>query len=153
MISVRDYESEANLNDIMVFLGDILSEPYSRWTYRYFVGEFPQYCILAVDSVTSRLVGCIIGRVDFDQSIGSHGYIGMVAVDPSYRNQGIAQLLIKEELNRFKADGFSDVILETEVTNPASLRVYQKYGFLREQLLPKYYLNGNDAFRLRLNMC
>jgi ribosomal protein S18 acetylase RimI-like enzyme len=40
------------------------------------------------------------------------------------------------------------VVLETEVTNAAALRLYGKLGFAREERLLKYYLNGVDAFRL-----
>ena len=43
---------------------------------------------------------------------------------------------------------FLQVVLETEATNTAALRLYEKLGFVRDKRLPKYYLNGNDAFRL-----
>jgi hypothetical protein len=42
------------------------------------------------------------------------------------------------------------VVLEAEVTNAGALRLYENLGFVRDKLLPKYYLNGNDAYRLKL---
>jgi peptide alpha-N-acetyltransferase len=42
------------------------------------------------------------------------------------------------------------IALETEIDNTASLRLYQKLGFLRTKRLHRYYLNGNTAFRLLL---
>ena len=42
------------------------------------------------------------------------------------------------------------VVLETELTNAASLSLYEKLGFSRSKLLKRYYMNGNDAFRLKL---
>ena len=39
-------------------------------------------------------------------------------------------------------------MLETEVTNTASLKLYGRLGFLRTKRLHRYYLNGNTAFRL-----
>lgn len=42
------------------------------------------------------------------------------------------------------------VVLETEVTNTASLKLYERLGFLRSKRLHRYYLNGNTAFRLVL---
>jgi len=39
-------------------------------------------------------------------------------------------------------------VLETEVTNTASLKLYGRLGFLRTKRLHRYYLNGNTAFRL-----
>ena len=40
-------------------------------------------------------------------------------------------------------------MLETEEANTAALRLYEKLGFVRDKRLPSYYLNGNDAFRLK----
>jgi peptide alpha-N-acetyltransferase len=40
-------------------------------------------------------------------------------------------------------------VLETEVTNESALRLYEALGFVRDKRLPKYYLNGNDAYRLK----
>jgi N-alpha-acetyltransferase 30 len=43
------------------------------------------------------------------------------------------------------------VTLETEVSNKAAQRLYQDtFGFIREELLVRYYLNWGDAYRLRL---
>lgn len=43
-----------------------------------------------------------------------------------------------------------EIVLETEVTNTASLKLYERLGFLRSKRLHRYYLNGNTAFRLVL---
>lgn len=42
------------------------------------------------------------------------------------------------------------IALETEVTNTAAIKLYQRLGFLRSKRLHRYYLNGNSAFRLVL---
>ena len=49
-----------------------------------------------------------------------------------------------------KQSGADEVILETEITNTAALRLYENIGFLRDKRLAAYYLNGNDAFKLKL---
>merc|ERR1712000_451141 len=49
-----------------------------------------------------------------------------------------------------KERGADEIVLETEVTNEASLRLYERLGFLRSKRLHRYYLNGNTAFRLVL---
>jgi peptide alpha-N-acetyltransferase len=79
------------------------------------------------------------------------GYIGMLAVQSSYRRQGIGKALVKQVLKRMKEMGCKSVTLETEVSNTSAQRLYQdSFGFVREELLVRYYLNFNDAFRLRL---
>lgn len=42
------------------------------------------------------------------------------------------------------------VVLETEVTNQAALSLYENLGFVRDKYLHQYYLNGVDAYRLKL---
>ena len=42
------------------------------------------------------------------------------------------------------------VVLETEVTNTNAMNLYSRLGFIREKRLFRYYLNGVDAFRLKL---
>ena len=42
------------------------------------------------------------------------------------------------------------IVLETERTNVGALSLYQNLGFLRDKRLHRYYLNGVDAFRLKL---
>ena len=40
--------------------------------------------------------------------------------------------------------------LEAEVTNKGALALYGRLGFVRAKRLFRYYLNGVDAFRLKL---
>ena len=46
--------------------------------------------------------------------------------------------------------GADEILLETEVTNLAALRLYEALGFVRDKRLSSYYLSGFDAFRLKL---
>jgi ribosomal protein S18 acetylase RimI-like enzyme len=45
---------------------------------------------------------------------------------------------------------FSKVVLETECHNTLAISLYERLGFIREKRLTGYYLNGKDAFRLKL---
>lgn len=42
------------------------------------------------------------------------------------------------------------IALETEITNTAAMKLYERLGFLRSKRLHRYYLNGNSAFRFML---
>ena len=46
--------------------------------------------------------------------------------------------------------GCDECYLETEITNKGALRLYERLGFMRDVRLIRYYLNGNDAFKLKL---
>lgn len=58
--------------------------------------------------------------------------------------------LVRRALERMQAMGCQEVALETEVCNTAALGLYERLGFAREERLLRYYLNGGDAFRLKL---
>ena len=42
------------------------------------------------------------------------------------------------------------VVLETEITNKGALALYERLDFIRDKRLHAYYMNGVDAFRLKL---
>ena len=79
------------------------------------------------------------------------GYIGMLAVENTHRRSGIGTALVQRAIHRMKEMGCESIKLETEVSNKAAMRLYEdRLGFIREELLTKYYLNWGDAYRLRL---
>lgn len=49
-----------------------------------------------------------------------------------------------------KSEGADEIVLETEITNIAALKLYESFGFIRDKRLLTYYLNGNDAYKLKL---
>jgi peptide alpha-N-acetyltransferase len=76
----------------------------------------------------------------------------MLAVSSEYRNQGIATSLVRMAIDKMIARGADEVVLETEETNVAAMRLYERLGFLRSKKLHRYYLNGNSAYRLVLRV-
>ncbi|KAL7467747.1 hypothetical protein ACHAXS_007991 [Conticribra weissflogii] len=156
----------------MRLVGQDLSEPYSIFTYRYFLHRWPQLCILAVPTGKSegensepqmrRPIGCVVCKIDSsdgsdygtledDNSKVCVGYIGMLAVEKSHRRSGIGTALAQRAIHRMQQMGCESIRLETEVTNKGAISLYEdRLGFLREELLVKYYLNWGDAYRLRL---
>ncbi|XP_028677137.1 N-alpha-acetyltransferase 30 [Erpetoichthys calabaricus] len=142
------YESELQMPDIMRLITKDLSEPYSIYTYRYFIHNWPQLCFLAM--VREECVGAIVCKLDMHKKMFRRGYIAMLAVDSKYRRKGIGTNLVKKAIYAMVDGDCDEVVLETEITNKSALKLYENLGFVRDKRLFRYYLNGVDALRLKL---
>ncbi|MCJ1441122.1 MAG: N-alpha-acetyltransferase mak3 [Stictis urceolatum] len=126
-----------------------LSEPYSIYVYRYFLYQWGDLCFMAVDE-ESKLVGVVVSKLEPHRGGPLRGYIAMLAVREEYRGQGIATKLVRQAIDAMIERDAEEIVLETEVTNTAAMKLYERLGFLRSKRLHRYYLNGNTAFRLVL---
>jgi len=125
-----------------------LSEPYSIYTYRYFVYNWPDLCFFALDG--DRYVGVIVCKMEETMEGVQMGYIAMLAVEVEYRKRGIGKALSEMAIETMAMKDAAMISLETELTNKPALALYQSLGFIRERRLLRYYMNGVDAFRLKL---
>jgi peptide alpha-N-acetyltransferase len=149
------YTGEMFLQGIIDLISVDLSEPYSIFTYRYFINNWPNLCFLTLEPSeeaggTPRVVGVIVCKQDRHRSGTMRGYIAMLAVHHSMRKLGIGRKLVQLAVRAMRDGGCDEGVLETEVTNLGALRLYEGLGFVRDKRLHRYYLNGNDAFRLKV---
>ena len=145
-ITYRQYKGEEEVQEVFKLIDDELSEPYGLFTYRYFLAVCPQHCILAHDG--DKLVGGIVGR-ETKKGDRVKGYIAMLVVLKEYRKKGIGKKLAIDLINKMK-ETCNEVVLETEVDNYGALHLYESLGFVRTKRLFRYYLNGNEAYRLKI---
>ena len=165
-IELRMYPGENAISHVMDLIAKELrygranSEPYQIYTYRYFLNQWcvdadrPRFCYIAYTcSDTGEVpVGVIVGKMDRHLR-GSRlwrGYIAMLSVDMAWRRNGIGARLVQKLIDEMRLFGTDEVVLETEQDNHAALALYERHGFIREKRLYRFYLNGNDAFRLIL---
>lgn len=96
------------------------------------------------------LAGVVVSKLEPHRGGPLRGYIAMLATKDSYRGKGIATALVRMALDAMIARDADEVALETEETNSAAMKLYERLGFLRSKKLHRYYLNGNSAYRLVL---
>lgn len=148
-ITYKVYESELELPSIMKLIQKDLSEPYSIYTYRYFIHNWPNLCYLAL--YEDKCVGCIVCKLDIHRQMIKRGYIAMLAVDKDFRKLKIGTTLVQKAIRVMIANQADEVVLETEITNQPALKLYENLGFVRDKRLFHYYLNGVDALRLKVS--
>lgn len=194
-IVYRQYRDERDLPALMELIDRDLSEPYSIFTYRYFVAQWPKLCFLAVDPTAGRggggggggeaaaattpagggkdaaaaaadkpplppvllpdgegaAAGVVVCKAEPHRDRGlMRGYLAMLVVDRAHRGKGIGAALARRALAAMEAHPCDEVALEAEAGNRAALSLYRSLGFLRDKRLHRYYLNGADAYRLKL---
>jgi ribosomal-protein-alanine N-acetyltransferase len=79
-------------------------------------------------------------------------HVVTIAVRESYRRRGIAELLLIRAIDLALAKEQGLVTLECRVSNHPALALYDKYGFRKVGLRPRYYSdNREDAYVLTLD--
>lgn len=152
--------SNGQMEQIVELFNSELSEPYNSFTYQFFVFGWPDLCLLAygVEADTAppasekgTFVGAVVSRVSRkgpNQPL--RGYVAMLAVSPSFRGARIGSRLVEATVALMRSKGCDEVSLETPVSNQRALKLYTDLGFCKIKFLPVYYLDGSDAFRLKL---
>ncbi|KAJ3302345.1 hypothetical protein HDV03_005130 [Kappamyces sp. JEL0829] len=159
-LEIIPFSTQEQLDVITQFLEKDLSEPYTVYTYRYFIHNWPDLtwtCKLEKGGPTVGVILCRLeehtkARYPRGETGGwlKRGYIAMLAVSLDHRGRGIGKSLVKHAIDQMIAKGADEIVLETEETNTSALRLYTSMGFVKDKRLPRYYMNGVDAFRLKL---
>merc|ERR1711990_251811 len=80
------WKDETQMPLIVALIEKDLSEPYSVFTYRYFINNWPRLCILAM--CEGNCVGVVVNKLERHRSGTMRGYIAMLAVDKNLRKRG-----------------------------------------------------------------
>lgn len=99
-----DYTDESMMQEIQVLVAKDLSEPYSVFTYRYFLHNWPSLCVCAyargVDKgERGEMIATIVCKADNERDV-MRGYMAMLAVSKTHRNRGIGLKVRCLSLNR-----------------------------------------------------
>ena len=81
--------------------------------------------------------------------LGAEGEIVSLAVDPGWRNRGIAKKLLDHAFGEFKP--VKKWSLEVNPLNNNAISLYKKYKFERQRMIKNYYGQGQDAIYMVKN--
>ncbi|MBQ4253468.1 MAG: ribosomal protein S18-alanine N-acetyltransferase [Erysipelotrichaceae bacterium] len=112
---------------------------YSDLDYEMNSNPYAQIYVLEKDR---KIVGYYDLWVIFENS-----ELARIAVDPQYRRQGNADLMM-DHVERTAADcGCENIALEVRVSNLAAINLYEKKGFIVINTKPNYY-ETEDGLRM-----
>lgn len=92
----------------------------------------------AVFLVAEAADGTPIGYAGM-HAVAGEGFFTNVAVHPDYRRQGVADALITSLAAYGKERSFYRLALEVRVSNTAAILLYEKHGFVRDGIRPRFY--------------
>ena len=145
---LRDFRPE-DLKEVMHINRTCLPENYSSYFFMSIHRNYPDLFLVAERG--GRVVGYIMCRVEksfFSRKV--KGHVISIAVMPEHRRMGIATALMKEALSRMaERYGASECFLEVRVSNTPAINLYEKLGFKKADVIPHYYLDGEDAFLMK----
>lgn len=73
-----------------------------------------------------------------------------IATAPEARGTGLGRALLEAAINMAREHGARALSLEVKVNNKGAIALYEKLDFAVTDLLPGYYDDGTDGYRMRL---
>lgn len=96
VVDIKEYVNELQMPDLIRVIQKDLSEPYSIYTYRYFIHNWPKLCFLSMHG--DKCIGAIVCKLDAHRQTIRRGYIAMLAVDKDYRKLKIGTTLVQKAI-------------------------------------------------------
>lgn len=123
---------QSDLEQVATIEREIFSIPWSEKSFAESLAS--DNTIYLVAEKENKIVGYCGMYISFEE-----GNITNVAVSPTYRRQGIAELMICEIFRLAKERKVSDVILEVRETNVSAINLYEKLGFKESGIRKNFY--------------
>ncbi|MFH5837183.1 ribosomal protein S18-alanine N-acetyltransferase [Proteiniclasticum sp. C24MP] len=93
----------------------------------------------------------VIGYVQCWYTLDSADIIN-VAVSDAFKRQGVGHRLIRDLILHLKERNVENVFLEVRVSNLPAQRLYKSMGFITLSKRERYYVNGEDALVMNLQI-
>lgn len=119
------------------------TQAYTREEYRYALTRAKAL------NLAYEHGGALVGFIGaFHHRSHRLGHIYTVNVHPKERSRGLGVLLMKACHDRLRALGMRRCVLEVNVENTNAMRLYDRCGYTRTELLKDYYTQYpiNDAW-------
>ncbi len=120
--------------------------------HRYDRGQFSYYLdhpksIVLVANHRDRVAGYTLGIITTRRE-RTGAYIHSIAVEKPSRRAGLGETLLDGFLDEAARRCCAFASLEVAPENKAAIRLFEKFGFLKNRELPDYYGKGHSGIRM-----
>ena len=118
-------------------------EAYEAALFRELYRDCGQFFLVA--RLGCRIAGYVVTSV-----AGGEAELVSIAVDPAYRNRGVAGALMRRTLAALRRRKVAALRLMVRPGNAAAVAFYRRWGFQRTGYARHYYDDGGAAVRMTL---
>lgn len=139
LLHFRNFEHE-DLFEVVRLANRSLNETYDGGLFLQLGDLYPEGFIVCEsrEGISGFLLGVIERAYE--------ARILILAVDERARGKGIGARLVKLFEERFGDRAIRRINLEVRLSNETAIRLYEKLGFEKRKVLPRYYADGEDAY-------
>jgi len=134
-----------------------LPENYSVSFYQSLYTRFPETFLVA--EVDGEIQGYIMCRIEKGWSKRGKlhparlAHVVSIAVMENYRRRGIGRALIAQSMDRARrVYNCDECYLEVRVSNEPAIHLYTELGFIKVKRNYGYYLDGEDAWVMAVDL-
>ncbi len=141
---------EQDLAHVLEIERDSFSHPWNESSFREELrrGEISRCVVIEKGSEEPGLIaGFILAWMVADEL-----HITNLAVAPEMRRKGIAVFLLTHLLDMAAEEAATWCTLEVRVSNAAARSLYKRFGFREVGVRESYYIDGEDAVALGLEL-
>ncbi len=142
MVRVRVFSAQ-DLPSVAAIVKDALKENYPTSLYLDIHRWWRDGFLVAEER------GAVVGFLAAVVSSPAQARILMLAVYGTWRRRGIGSVLMDAFLKECAMRGIGSVELEVRRSNAAAIKFYTRYAFEITNLLPRFYTDGEDGFKMR----
>lgn len=135
-----------DLPSVTAVVNESLRENYPMSLYLDIHRWWREGFLVAEDG--GRVVGFLAAVVSAPQQ----GRILMLAVLQAWRRKGVGGALMDVFVKECAMRGMRSLELEVRKSNTDAIRFYTRYGFQITNVLPRFYTDGEDGFKMRRHL-
>ncbi len=133
-----------DLKQVMKIETEAFPDPWHVSFFKRQLHPRKKHMHLYVARLSEKVIGYIVFYINFGEA-----HIMNIAVDKTYRRQGVAKYLFDYAFEIIKTNAAEVIFLEVADNNTAALQLYRQYGFEVYGKRKRYYRNGGDAYVMR----